>query len=142
MIWKYLGVLFFASIKFLFSPFSALLIEGNTWYYTYFSICTGGIIGVTFFYFSAGYFMERHAQKMLKSTKVKKKFTKTNKAIIRIKQKVGIIGLAILTPLILSIPIGSIISAKFYRHEKSTIFILYAGVLVVGAILTSIAYLF
>ena len=143
MIWKYLGVFLLATVKFLFTPFLAFktIPEGN-WLYTYIAICSGGIIGVTFFYYSAEYFMKRHADKTKKSDKTKKKFTKINKSIIKVKQRVGIYGLAILTPLLISIPAGSIISAKFYRHKKSTIVILYAGVLVIGAILTFIAYLF
>ena len=142
MIWAYLGIFLIATVKFLFSPFSALIISGGTWYYTYIAVCSGGITGITFFYFASGFFMERHAKKMRNSNKVKKKFTKTNKSIIKIKNKVGIIGIAILTPLLISIPIGSIISAKFFRHQKSTIFILYSGVIVIGGILTTIAYIF
>jgi len=142
MIWKYFLVGLFASVKFLFAPFSALAIEGNTWQLTYLFVCSGGILGVTFFYYSASFLMERAAKKRLKSTVVKKKFTKVNKAIIKVKHTVGIYGLALLAPLIISIPVGTIISAKFFHHKRSAIFILYGGVLVVGAFLTTLIYAF
>ena len=113
--------------------------EGN-WLLTYIFVTAGGIVGATFFYYFASYFMKRAAKK--NALKPKKKFTRTNKIIVRMKDKIGVFGLAILTATIISIPIGSIITAKFYRHEKKTIFILYGTIAVIAAILTFAAYVF
>ena len=52
--------------------------------------------------------------------KPKKKFTKMNKLIVWIKRNIGIYGVTLLAPLFLSIPIGSIICAKFYGKRKRT----------------------
>ena len=43
--------------------------------------------------------------------KVKKKFTRINKLIVRIKLRIGIYGIAFWAPLFLSIPIGSAVVA-------------------------------
>jgi hypothetical protein len=73
--------------------------------------------------------------------KQKKKFTKTNKLIVRIKHKLGIIGVAFYAPLFLSIPIGTIITAKFYGKEKRTFPLIILGIGINGVITTGIAYI-
>ena len=65
--------------------------------------------------------------------------TKTNKTIIKVKHLFGIWGLAFLTATFISIPIGSIICAKFYHHKKSSIFIIYLFVLINALLLSFLA---
>ena len=50
----------------------------------------------------------------------KKKFTRTNKAIVWVKRNIGIYGVTFVAPMFLSIPLGSVICAKFYGHRKIT----------------------
>ena len=73
--------------------------------------------------------------------KNKKKFTKINKLIVKIKRSIGIIGISFYAPLLLSIPVGSIIVAKFYGNEKKTFPLIIVGIAVNGLITTGIAYL-
>ncbi|MGB1039946.1 MAG: hypothetical protein ACPGVD_03660 [Flavobacteriales bacterium] len=141
MIWKYLGFFLLSSVKFIFSPFLAkAAIPEGSWLLTFLFVSGGGIAGATFFYYSASYFLKRAAKKT--ALKSRKKFTRTNRLIIRTKHKVGVYGLAFLTASFISIPIGSIILAKFYRHEKSTIYILYGTISLIAFILTSFAYIY
>ena len=72
--------------------------------------------------------------------KVKKKFTVVNKSIVRLKKKIGIYGVAIYAPFFLSIPLGSIITAKFYGKEKKTFFIILFGIIMNALITTGLAY--
>jgi hypothetical protein len=92
----------------------------------------GALCGFNIFYWSSSYFMkkakERKAKKALagitsksplETVKKKPVFTKMNKYIIRAKMsKSGFWLICIFAPLILSIPIGSILVAKFYRDNK------------------------
>ena len=59
-----------------------------------------------------------------------------NKTIIKTKTNIGMVGLALLAASFISIPLGSIALAKFYRHKKSTIFILYSAIILSASIFT------
>lgn len=145
-----LTIFFLSTIKFMFAPLSALPFKLTFWE-TYFACVAGGIFGAAIFYFSAGYFMERAVQKRAKLRKEalesgieiprKKVFTKTNKIVVKIKHTLGIYGTAMWVPFFLSIPIGSIITAKFYRHDKRTFPIIILGMFVNGLATTGIVYL-
>ena len=51
----------------------------------------------------------------------KKHFTKANRRIIRIKHRFGLIGIAALTPVLLSIPLGAFLAERFYKDKKKVI---------------------
>ena len=138
-----------STIKFLFTPFAGPA-AGLNFFETFFSCVAGGIFSAAFFYFASGYFMRKSIEKQAKINKIalekgetikqKKKFTKTNKFIVNIKRKFGLIGVSMFAPLFLSVPIGSIITAKFFGHLNKTFFIIVFGMFFNGIITTSIAY--
>ncbi len=70
----------------------------------------------------------------------KKVFTRGNKLVVRMKRSLGIVGISMFAPLFLSVPIGSIISAKFYGKDKRTFWFIGLGMFVNGAITTGITY--
>lgn len=143
MLWKYIGISLLATVKFIFSPLMAVnTIENHTWFYTYIAVCLGGIASASFFYFSSVKLIERNLEKRIRKGIVKKKFTRMNKIIINTKTNIGVVGLALLAASFISIPLGSIVLAKFYRHKKRTIFILYSAILFSGAVCTGITYYF
>lgn len=141
----------FSMIKFLFTPMAGQAAD-LTFLETYLSCCAGALFSATIFYFSANYFMQRAAEKYqakLKKSielgtpmKVKKKFTAMNKFIIRTKRSIGIIGISFWAPLFLSIPGGSIVTAKFYGKNKITFPLIVVGIFLNGLIITGITYLF
>ncbi len=151
MLWgKYIGFFGFSMIKFLFTPFGGPK-AGLSFVETYVVCVAGAIISAAIFFFSSEYFLKKAHNKrvelMRKSIetgiplKPKKKFTKTNKLIVRIKHKLGIIGVAFYAPLFLSIPVGTIITAKFYGKEKRTFPLIILGIVVNGIITTGSAYI-
>lgn len=151
MLWgKYIGFFGFSMIKFLFTPFGGPK-AGLSFVETYIVCVAGALLSAAIFFFSSEYFLKRAHKKrkemILKSLetgiplKQKKKFTKTNKLIVRIKHKLGIIGVAFYAPLFLSIPIGTIITAKFYGKEKRTFPLIILGIGINGVITTGIAYI-
>lgn len=132
------------------APLVALTMDLSYWE-TLIVVTLGGLVGVTVFYNFSHFFIERSAQKRAqKKEKLEKlgkyvppkKFTRTNKFVIKTKKALGIWGIAFLTASFLSIPIGSIICAKFYRHNKYALLYLYVGIIICGALFTTITYLY
>jgi len=147
----YIGLFFLASIKFLFAPLTSIIVKGYAFWDTFIITSLGGITGVSFFYFTSSWFMKRAIQRRskkelraLKAGKMveRKNFTKFNKFVVKTKKRLGIYGLAFLTPFILSIPIGTIICVKFYRHNRFILPILYIAVIVCSLFLCAIATYF
>lgn len=145
----YLGLALFSTVKFMFAPLGGVKIL--TFWETYFSCVTGALVCSTIFYFGANYFMKR-AQRLQvqrnqnrmaagKPVKFKKKFTRLNKTVVRAKRSVGIVAISLWAPLFMSIPLGSIVVAKFYRHKKLAFPLIVAGIFLNGFIATSFAYL-
>lgn len=56
-------------------------------------------------------------------------FTKQNRRIIRIKNTFGLTGIALLSPILLSIPLGAFVGEKFYKSKKKVITYLNAAIL-------------
>lgn len=146
---KLSGLFVLSFIKFMFAPLGGPAM-GLTFLETYLSCVSGGIVAACVFYFSANFFMKRAQKKreqlyrdhLEKGTPYKKKktFTRVNKGIVRVKRTLGIYGTALWAPLFLSVPLGSIIAAKFFGGDKRTFPLIVFGMFFNGAITTSIAY--
>lgn len=118
---------------------------------TYLANAGGGIFGATIFFFSSELFIKINHNKKVKREEAaiaagkpvvhKKRFTKTNRMIIRMKWKLGIIGITFYAPLFLSIPIGTIITAKFYNKQKLTYPLIILGILINGLLTSGIPYI-
>lgn len=144
------GFFLLSTIKFMFTPLGGPA-AGLTFFETYFSCVAGGSFGAGVFFFSGNYFINRaeakyHAQKekfFLDGTpyKVKKRFTKMNRFIIKLRLKLGIVGISFFIPFLLSVPIGSIITAKFYGDDRRTYPLIVVGMFVNGLVTTGLAYL-
>lgn len=124
----------FGTFKFLFShwtTFGLFPINGlDSILEIFVSTTAGAIISMATFYFLSDYLMERAAAKRIAERELalakgveyvpKKKFTRLNKFMVKLKGSLGIYGITLLAPLFLSIPLGSIVCAKFYGHHKKT----------------------
>jgi len=85
----------------------------------------------------------RKAKKALEGKEVTiRKFTWLNKSLVRVKKKFGMLGIAILTPPFLSIPLGSIVMAKFFKHNRLALPILVVSVAFWGVVLTVLSIQF
>lgn len=88
------------------------------------SSCIGAIVGsIVFTYVFAGIlkWWDRLKEGMFTSKHPKKIFTKFNRRVIRIKHRFGLTGIAILTPIFLSIPIGAFLAERFYKDKGKVI---------------------
>lgn len=146
---KYSLFFFFSMVKFLFTPFGGPAAK-LTFFETYFSCVAGALLSATIFYFASEFFMKRaHKKRVFMREEAirngielpyKKKFTGMNKFIVRMKMRFGIFGIAVYAPLFLSVPIGSIVTAKFYGKETRTFPIIVLGLFLNGFITTGLAY--
>jgi hypothetical protein len=91
----------------------------------------GGFIGVVvFMMLSKGLikifdaFWPKKLKCKRKSSKV---FTRRNRRLILLKNKYGLPGIVILTPVLLSIPLGVFLNTKYYGHKKMSYLYLLLG---------------
>jgi membrane protein YqaA with SNARE-associated domain len=85
---------------------------------------TGGVTGSFVF----GYLSEeiiilwnRLMKKLYPNRKKAKVFTRTNRLVVRTKKYFGIMGIAFISPLFLSIPFGSFVAIQLFRDRHKTV---------------------
>ena len=141
--WQAIPVVLTSMVKFFFSGLVSYQM-GNTFLETLILTGGGGVVGTLIFYYSGvqvlEWFRKRHirrvADRTAKGIPQKKIFTRTNRFIVRIKRGYGLQGLAVVGPAILSIPIGSILAAKYFRHDRRTLPVMLSSVLIWSVVLS------
>ncbi len=104
----------------------------------------GGILGVYFFAFLADLLIAWWKRTFRRSNRhiledeqqVKKVFTRRNRRIVRTKQKYGLMGIALITPFLLSIPVGVFLVVRYYHHSRNRFLYLIAANLIWSLIYT------
>lgn len=124
---KAIGIFLLSAVKLLFAP-GAAVASGFTPLQAVALTSSGGCSGVIFFYYFGHWAMKKvlgiHQRYFVKDLpgkpplRKRKVFSNRNRMIVRVKYNFGMLGLAVLTPAVLSIPIGAVISARFYFDNK------------------------
>lgn len=70
--------------------------------------------------------------------KPKKIFTKRVRRFVKIKNRFGLPGLALLTPVVISIPIGNFLATRFFHNKKVILLYMEAAVLVWTLIISAL----
>ncbi|PCJ24911.1 MAG: hypothetical protein COA97_08815 [Flavobacteriales bacterium] len=122
---EFAGLLLLASTKFAVAVGVLLLPSTN---YSYIEIVMtlilGGFSGVSFFYYFSNW-----ANNLINRLFQKKKvFSKTTRRFIKFKNKYGLIGISFISPIIISLPVGSFLASRFFSKKKYTLFIMLVGV--------------
>ena len=129
----------FSVLKFVFTP-SYCIIRGYSLYTTVFMTSTGGIIGMFAFYNFGSVIFNWYDRFFSNPNKPKKLFTSSNRNFVRFLRKFGLLGLALISPLFPSIPIGSMLAAKYF-HYKPKVYSLFAlSIVFWSCVLTGITY--
>lgn len=119
-----------AMVKFLFAVPTALVAYNMTFVEGLIFAFSGGFSGVLAFLFLSKYILSffDFLKSLIFKPKPKKKkiFTRQRRAIVAIKAQYGLIGLAFITPCIISIPVGTILAVRFY-HNKGRIAVYMAA---------------
>lgn len=135
---KLLSVVLIASIKYFWATPYSFGLKLNEWEALFF-METGGILGFLFFYYFFGFLFKElkllwpkvyhftpvifkvrfemwwYQQKAKRITA--RKFTRRNKIIVKMRKLYGMWGLVVLSPIILSIPVGALLGNKYFRHD-------------------------
>ncbi|MFA5327540.1 MAG: hypothetical protein WC384_07095 [Prolixibacteraceae bacterium] len=135
---KIIQVFLLASVKYVLTFPYAMLI-GLTFQQTLIAVTLGGITGFFFFYHFSGFAIKRfhHVKIFLrkyipysirlkyrqllvwrKNVTGEKVFSRRNRFIVSFRSKFGLAGIIILSPVILSIPIGAFLLNKYYSKHK------------------------
>ncbi len=158
---KQITILLLSAVKLMVAiPLSTLL--GYSYLQTFLNTATGGILGVLFFFFLSKnllkayealrpflvrqvlYLRQYSGQRLIVSSKVRqhRRFTRRNRLIVKIRRKYGMPGIIILTPIILSIPLGTFLAIKYYSSRKNLLAWLSLSVILWSAVISSFIELF
>ena len=129
IIFKIIYVFIASGIKFVFGPTLATAAGFKAWE-SILITTSGGITGTLFFYFSSKWIIKKLFDIRKKNREKKlalgnwippKKFTILNKLIIKVKKRFGMVGLAIITPPLLSIPLGTLLAVRYFSKNENTL---------------------
>ena len=137
----YIYVFFLAHVKFLFASSIAKASTDLSFTEIFLSTLIGAIFCFNLFFFLSKKIMsiahKKRVEAYIKGSKRKKNFTKKNKLIVRLKKsKMGFVLICTLVPLFLSIPIGTIVVAKFYGDRIKAYFIVSITLIIVSFLLS------
>ncbi len=160
---KLLIVFALSSVKFLLAPPLSFGM-GLNFIQTLISTSAGGIMGVFVFFFMSRWlirYYEKHFSGMVHKKvhaiagkfdvkhlaerhfpTTKKIFTFNNKLFVRIRRTYGLIGLIILTPVLLSIPLGTFLITRFYPDRRHLVLYLSASVVFWSLLMSSAIAIF
>ena len=143
------SIFFLATFKFSVSTIPGPA-AGLSFVETFLSAFLGGSISAAFFYFASEFVIQWMQKRRLKKEelllqqgkeiKKKKIFTKLNRFIFVIKSKLGVYGICFWVPFFFSVPLGSILVAKFYGKEVRTYPLIVLGMAINALITTSLVY--
>jgi hypothetical protein len=100
----------------------------------------GGIIGIVLFTYLGG-IIQNYCIKAFPNY-FGKKFTSSNRFLVRVKQRFGLGGIAALTPIILSIPVGVLFALSLTHDKKKIMISMIISVLFWAAVLFLPYFLF
>jgi hypothetical protein len=136
-----LFAIFILSIfKFGFGLFAAVILDANIEHRIFVNLL-GGLIGIlTYTFFSA---IIKHFYLKIRYRYSKPiKFTKWNRGIIRFKKRFGIIGIAIISPIIITIPIGIVLMLQLTNKKWKIILFMYLSCIMWALIFFSLFHFF
>ncbi len=113
-IMKYLTVYLLSTVKFIGGPVSGVA-AGLTWIETFLFTVLGMMTSVVIFSLLGENAKKRFLSKFRKN---KKLFSPRNRRLVSVWRKYGLLGVAFLTPIILSPIIGTMVAASFGETRK------------------------
>jgi len=159
-VFKLIQVVILSGIKFLFAPLISIG-YGFNYFQTVIFTTIGGVAGLLFFYFLSKWIIRQYltfcpfvfsyftGEKVEKAKKIlncseqpKKVFTKRNRYLINFRFKYGYFGLILLTPVLLSIPLGAFLAQKYYSKKTNVLIHMSISVIMWSFCISSVFFLF
>ena len=139
-------VFFLAMIKYFYAPIYGIAI-GTYFWPMYISLISGGVLAFLIYYniskiwmFYLSHFGPLIARVLPASWQQSKKrnrpkFTRKNKILIKFRKNYGMWGIILLTPVLLSLPVGAFLLRKYYQNNRLAIPLALLSIVVEGLIL-------
>lgn len=145
--WEIISVFLLSTVKFVFGSVPMALGLGFSFFEAVTVTSLGGILGCTIFVMMSDKIVARlkkRREQRCKEGKITegKKFTKKNKLIVKVKRRFGLIGIAFLTPFILSIPIGCFLAVRYFKVKQKILVHMYVSILFWSVSISSLKLLF
>lgn len=129
------SVFLMGGLKFLFAVPLAFTYDFSFWQ-TFLVTCFGGVIGVIFFAQFRKAILKWYYQFFPSKLNSPKKRSIKKTIALKTVRKYGLFGIAFLTPVVFSIPLGTFIALHFFPNKKKTLPVLFASVLGWSFVLT------
>jgi hypothetical protein len=141
---KILSVFITCSFAFKIGFPTAVMVFKYNFFKTMIVACSGGIAGNIFFtYLSAAIIKAIHNFRAKRHLIHRKRiFTRFNRRVIRVKQRFGLAGIAFITPILLSTPLGAFLAERFFRDKRKIIIYLSCATIFWGLALYPILLIF
>lgn len=144
MLLKLIPVFFLCMVKFVVGV--PALYAATNWGFVpmfVFSTFAGSCGVVAFLFFERGLMRFWAAVKnklpiKAKPSQPKRRFTKRNRMLVKIINSYGLPGIALITPTIISIPVGTILAGRLFHNPKRVFLFLTASVALWSALLSSL----
>lgn len=134
---NYLILILVASTKFALTPLVSLPMQ-ITRVELFFTMLFGGLMGYFLFFYFSEYLIHKFAGfKLTRRKRERRVFSKRNRMIIRIVRKRGLILLALITPIILSIPVGAFLAARYFTNKFKINVIMVSSIVMWSVIYTT-----
>jgi hypothetical protein len=143
-LFKILSVFFTCSFAFKIGFPTAFMVLDQDFFTVITVTCAGGIAGnILFTHLSAALLKAIHEFRVKRGLIQKtKKFSPFNRRVIRIKQKFGLAGIAFVTPIFLSTPVGAFLAERFFKDKRKIIIYLSGATVLWAFLLYFILYFF
>lgn len=135
-----------STVKFVFGAVPAALGFGFSFFEAVTVTCLGGFTGVTLFVFMSERIVaairSRREERLKKGEPHGKRFTRRNKIIVKVKRRFGLIGIAFLTPLLFSIPLGCFIAVRYFKNKQKILVYMFLSIIFWSVSISSLKLLF
>ncbi len=142
-----ISVFLLSTVKFVFGGVPLALGLGFSFFEAVVVTSLGGFTGVLAFVTLSDTIIKKFKERKHKKEEVKvvarkKIFSKKNRFIIHVKHRFGLVGIAALTPLIFSMPIGCFLATRYFKNKQRVIIYMFASVLFWSVAVSSFKLLF
>lgn len=133
--WEIVSVFLLSSVKFVFGGVPLALGLGFSFFKAVTVTTLGGFTGILFFVFLSEKLianvkkLKEKKQALRHDQQHPKIFTRKNKLIIKVKRRFGLVGIALLTPFLLSIPLGCYLAVRYFKNKQKVITYMFASIL-------------
>lgn len=135
---KIISVFLLSTVKFGLAGVPAAIAAGFPFFKAITVTVSGGVTGAFVFTYLSEWIIIGFGKlrvKLFGPPKPKKKFTRMNRLIVTVKRKFGLMGLSIITPSILSLPLGCFLAVKYYHNKQKILLYMSVSVIVWALVL-------